>query len=240
VAKEPLAPASLVFTGDGTPFSDRFGDVYHSADGGPGQAAFVFLAGNGLPERWRGRECFTVLETGFGTGLNFLATWNAWRTDERRPAMLRFLSVEKFPFHPDDLQRLHGSWPELAPCSEWLRAAWPALETGPHRMAFDDGRVILDLFFGDALEVLPRLAEQVDAIYLDGFAPGKNPEMWSATVFEALADAARPEATLATWTVAAAIRKGLTEAGFDVWKSPGYGRKRDMLRGRRRGETANP
>jgi tRNA 5-methylaminomethyl-2-thiouridine biosynthesis bifunctional protein len=237
VEKEPLVPASLVFTEGGTPFSDRFGDVYHSADGGPGQAAFVFLAGNGLPARWRGCESFTILETGFGTGLNFLATWDAWRRDEARPAQLRFISVEKFPLAQADLERVHHSWPELAACSALVRAAWPALGNGLHRLAFDDGRVVLDLHFGDALDVLPRLHDRADAIYLDGFSPAKNPGMWSAKVFEALAASARPDATLATWTVAAAIRKGLAAAGFDVWKSAGYGRKRQMLRGRRHGDS---
>jgi tRNA 5-methylaminomethyl-2-thiouridine biosynthesis bifunctional protein len=231
---DPLAPASLVFTKGGIPFSETFGDVYHSADGGPGQAAFVFLAGNGLPERWRGRERFTVLETGFGAGLNFLATWDAWRRDEARPALLHFISVEKFPLGRTDLERLHRSWPELAPCSALLQEAWPPLERDLHRLAFDAGRVVLDLFFGDARDVLTRLGERADAIYLDGFAPEKNPEMWSEAIFSALGDAARPEATLATWTVAAAVRKGLTEAGFEVWKTAGYGRKRHMLRGRRR------
>lgn len=238
VAGKSLVPASLVFTENGTPFSEAFGDVYHSADGGPGQAEFVFLGGNGLPERWRGRHSFTVLETGFGTGLNFLATWNVWRSDKDRPVLLRFVSVEKSPFRSADLEILHRSWPELAPCSALLREAWPALETGRHRLAFEAGRVVLDLFFGDALDVLPRLADRADAIYLDGFAPEKNQEMWSAAVFQALADAARPDATLATWTVAAAVRNGLARAGFEVWKSAGYGRKRQMLRGRRRAEAS--
>ncbi|MGB0129013.1 MAG: tRNA (5-methylaminomethyl-2-thiouridine)(34)-methyltransferase MnmD [Rhodocyclaceae bacterium] len=233
-----LTPARLVIREDGTPFSAEFGDVYHSIDGGPGQAEFVFLAGNGLPERWRHRHSFTVLETGFGTGLNFLATWKAWLTDSARCFHLRFVSIEKHPFGADDLGTLHQRWPELALYSEQLCAAWPLPETGLHTLQFDQGRVTLDLHFGDAADVLPRLKKQADAFYLDGFAPGKNPEMWSPAIFQALAAAATPGATLATWTVAATVRKGLAEAGFSLWKSAGYGRKREMLRGALRGDPS--
>ncbi len=95
----PITPARLAWTADGTPYSEHFDDVYHSRDGGLGQARHVFLAGNGLPERWRGRERFAVVETGFGLGLNFLATWAAWREDPRRCARLHFVSCELHPFH---------------------------------------------------------------------------------------------------------------------------------------------
>jgi tRNA 5-methylaminomethyl-2-thiouridine biosynthesis bifunctional protein len=233
-----LTPARLAIREDGTPFSADFGDVYYSTDGGPGQAEFVFLAGNGLPERWRHRDTFTVLETGFGTGLNFLATWKAWLADSARCSRLRFVSIEKHPIGADDLLALHQRWPELARCSEQLRAAWPLPETGLHTLQFEQDRVTLDLHFGDAADVLPRLKEEVDAFYLDGFAPGKNADMWSPAIFRALAAAATPGATLATWTVAAKVRKGLAEAGFSLWKSVGYGRKRDMLRGALRTEPS--
>ena len=132
-----IVPAHLEFK-DGVPYSAAYGDIYHSADGGAGQARHVFLQGCGLPQAWAGRSRFVLLETGFGTGLNFLATWAAWRDDPARCARLHFLSVEKHPFRTEDLARLHAQWPEFAPLSEELLANWPTLTPGFHRIALDE------------------------------------------------------------------------------------------------------
>jgi tRNA 5-methylaminomethyl-2-thiouridine biosynthesis bifunctional protein len=228
----PLYPARLKLSPDGTPYSDVFDDVYHSSAGGLAQARHVFLGGNGLPERWRGRERFVVLETGFGLGLNFLATWHEWRNDPARAARLHFISAEKHPFGAADIRTLHRSWPEFDALSSELLAGWPVLVPGFHRLHLDNGRVTLTLLFGDAADCLPRLRAAVDAIYLDGFAPSKNPGMWSPQVFRTLARLAGPDATLATYSVSGAVRDGLTAAGFVVEKRAGFARKREMLAGR--------
>lgn len=228
----PLIPARPRLSPDGTPYSDVFDDVYHSSAGGVGQARHVFLGGNSLPERWRGRETFVVLETGFGLGLNFLATWHEWRNDTARAKQLHFISVEKHPFSATDLRTLHRSWPEFAELSAELLAAWPVLVPGFHRLHLEGGRVTLTLLFGDVEDCLLRLRAAVDAFYLDGFAPAKNPRMWSPQVFKALARLARPDATLATYAVGAAVRDGLAAAGFAAASRPGFGPKREMLVGR--------
>ncbi|MDR1424876.1 MAG: bifunctional tRNA (5-methylaminomethyl-2-thiouridine)(34)-methyltransferase MnmD/FAD-dependent 5-carboxymethylaminomethyl-2-thiouridine(34) oxidoreductase MnmC [Azoarcus sp.] len=227
----PIQPASLQFDAHGTPYSEAFEDVYHSADGGLGQARHVFLAGNGLPERWRGRERFVVLETGFGLGLNFLATWAAWRDDPARSRTLHFISCELHPFRGEDLARLHMHWPELAPLADALRANWPPLTPGMHRLHLDGGRVFLTLYFGDVRAGLAQIDACADAIYLDGFSPAKNPDMWAAKVFYLLSRRAAPRATLATWSVAGEVREGLRRARFVTGKAPGFGGKRQMLRG---------
>lgn len=232
MAASPLAPARLAFTEDGTPWSDIFGDVYHSVDGGLGQANHVFLAGNGLPQRWRGRERFVVLETGFGLGLNFLATWTSWRDDPERCGRLHFVSCELHPFGADDLARLHQRWPQFAELSAALRAQWPVLAPGLHRLHLDGERVTLTLYLGDAREGLAKLVARADAFYLDGFSPAKNPELWSPQLCRQLAHLAAPGATLATWSVAGAVRRHLRDAGFELAKAPGFGGKRQMLRGR--------
>jgi len=232
-----LEPAHLAFDGHGVPRSERYGDVYHSSAGGLGQCRHVFLAGNGLPERWRGRDAFTVLETGFGLGLNFLATWQALRDDATAPRRLHFVSVEKHPFARDDLERAHAAWPELAPLARELCAAWPPLVAGFHRLHLDAGRATLTLLLGDATASLPQLEARVDAIFLDGFAPDRNPEMWSEALCVELARLAAPGATAATWTVAAAVRSNLERAGFATAKRPGFGGKRDMLVATRTGGT---
>ena len=137
----PIRPARLAFAAGGTPYSPEFDDLYHSADGGAAQARHVFLAGNDLPARWRGRRAFSVLETGFGFGLNFLATWAAWREDAERCERLHFVSLEKHPFCAADLERLHARYPEFAESAAALRAAWPPLVPGVHRLELERGRV---------------------------------------------------------------------------------------------------
>ena len=232
----PLQPATLTRDPDGTPWSPDYGDVYHSAAGGPAQACAVFIAGNGLPERWQGRERFVILETGFGLGLNFLATWATWQADPQAPARLHFLSVEKHPFSADDLASAHAAWPEFAALSAELYAHWPPLLPGVHRLTLAGGKLILTLVFGDACSTLKKIDAKVDAFYLDGFSPAKNPELWSPPLFKALARLAAPAATLATWSVAAAVRQGLSAVEFDLEKRPGFGSKRDMLVGRYRSQ----
>lgn len=240
----PIQPARLNFAPDGTPRSTDYGDVYHTAAGGLEQARQVFMAGCGLPERWQGRKRFTILETGFGLGLNFLATWAAWRADPARSQELHFVSTEKHPFSAADLAVLHRAWPELAPLADELRRAWPDLLPGTHRLHLGSGadgdRVTLTLLFGDALATLPQLQARVDAIYLDGFSPAKNPELWSPQVFYPLARLAAPGARIATWSVAGAVREGLARAGFHVDKVPGFGTKRERLVGERTARDNDP
>jgi tRNA 5-methylaminomethyl-2-thiouridine biosynthesis bifunctional protein len=232
----PLIPATLAFAADGTPYSERFGDVYHSAGGGPAQARHVFLQGNGLPERWRGRRSFTILETGFGFGLSFAETLRAWRGDAHRCERLHFASIEKHPFTAADLREISGKYAGI----EEIAARWPMLVPGMHRIKFDDRKVTLTLFFGDIAEGLPQLQLAADAIYLDGFAPAKNPEMWAAPLLRHLGRLAAPGATVATWSVAAPVREALEGAGFAVERTKGFGTKREMLRGNLIQRKKNP
>ncbi len=226
-----LVPAHLTFTTDGIPYSNTFDDVYHSADGGLGQAEHVFLHGNGLPARWRSREVFTILEIGFGLGLNFLTTWEAFRTDSQRADRLHYIAVEKHPFSIADLKNLYDRWPVFESLSQRLIQCWPSLIGGFHRLHFDNESVTLTLLFGDAAELLPELEAKADALFLDGFAPSKNPDLWSHSLCKELARLAAPHATLATYTVASNVRETLDAAGFITEKIPGFGRKREMLTG---------
>src|SRR5262245_36314983 len=224
---EALAPAKLAFQ-EGTPYSEAYGDVYHSAAGGPAQAAYVFLHGNGLPARWAGRERFVILETGFGFGLNFLVTWRAWRRDPHRCRRLHYVAIEKHPFSLLDLRTLHERYPELRAEAAELHAHWPILVPGGHRAELNAGAVVLTLFFAD-IKVARDLRLAADAFYLDGFAPAKNPDMWSPAIMRALSRLAAPGATAATWSVAASVRHALEETGFSVEKRPGFGEKKEML-----------
>ena len=234
VMSQPIAAAPLTFNADGLPVSQRYGDVYHAAAGAHAQARHVFLAGNGLPQRWAESDRFVIVETGFGLGVNFLATWRAWSTDALRCRRLHFISFEKHPFSAADLAQAHALWPEFAPLSAALCAAWPPLVGGRHEVMLAGGRVVLTLYFGDARELLPAIAGEVcaDAFYLDGFSPATNPELWSPELCCSLARLARHGTTLATWSVAGAVRRALAAAGFDVERRPGFAGKRQMLVGR--------
>ncbi|MBS0315842.1 MAG: tRNA (5-methylaminomethyl-2-thiouridine)(34)-methyltransferase MnmD [Proteobacteria bacterium] len=234
-----LQPARLLITADGVPRSATHGDVYHSADGGPEQAAHVFLGGNDLPGRWQGRERFVVLEIGFGLGLNFLTTWRAWRSDTQARGRLHYIAVEKHPPAEADLAAIHARWPVLGALPAALRAQWPPPVGGVHQLQFDGGALALTLLLGDARECLPRIDAVADAIYLDGFAPDRNPEPWSPDVCAQLARLTRPGSTLATWSVAGAVRRRLAAAGFIVEKRRGFGHKREMLRGWRASPPLN-
>jgi len=225
----PLVPARLALAADGTPCSAEFGDVYHSAGGGLGQARHVFLAGNGLPGRWRGRRSFTILETGFGLGVNFLATWQAWREDPHRCRVLHFVSVEKSPFPGSDLKKVLFEIGGIRNEAAELVAQYPLLVPGTHRMDF--GGVVLTLLFAD-IAAVHELDLAADALYLDGFAPDRNPDMWTPQLMRALSRLAAPGATAATWSVAAGVRQALERAGFEVEKSKGFGTKREMLSAR--------
>lgn len=227
--RDPLTPASIDWHG-AAPHAADYGDIYFSGTG-PDETRHVFLAGNDLTDRLRAARRFTVGELGFGTGLNFLALWDLWRRTPKPPgARLHFLSVEKRPLSRQDLERAHAAWPELAPLAERLREAYPPIHSGFHRRDFDDLR--LTLYFGEALAGLRGAEASVNAWFLDGFSPARNPDMWSAELMEPAAALTAPGGTFATYTVAGDVRRALERAGFTLARRQGYGRKREMLTGR--------
>lgn len=227
----PLIPAQPTFTDNGIACSDRYDDLYHSASGALEQAQYVFLQGNGLPDRWRNRQQFTILETGFGLGNNFLATWQAWRIDPQRSQRLHFVSFEAHPFSMANLAlMLRDTAAELRDMADQLIAQWPLLLPGVHRLEFENSAVTLTLFFGDITTASRRMSCQADAFYLDGFAPRVNPAMWSRQLFGQLVRMAAPNATAATWCSASQVRSDLQDAGFVVERHPGFAFKRHMIR----------
>lgn len=229
--RSPVVPARIEFDDQGVPHAPDFGDVYHARAGAMAQSRHVFLQGNGLPGRWQRQARFTVLETGFGLGNNFLATWDAWRTDPQRCARLHYVAIDLHPPRLDDLRRAHAASPLPVLAAE-LIAAWPPLSPDLHTLHLDGGRVVLQLAWGDATQWLPQLLLEADAFYLDGFAPARNEALWSAQVFKPLGRLAAPGATAATWSVARPVRDGLRSAGFEVERAPGFDTKRDMTRAR--------
>jgi len=231
VKTAPVVAAEIVVDDDGTPRSTSYGDVYHPRGGALAQARHVFLADGALAGRWRGRDRFVVLETGFGLGNNFLATWAAWRDDPARSRRLHFVSIDESPPTRAALAGVARD-AALAPLAAELVRRWPPLTCNLHRIAFDDDAVELLLAFGAAAAWLPQLVAEVDAFFLDGFAPARNPAMWEPRIFKSMARHAAADATVATWSAARAVRDGLASAGFAVERAAGSDGKRDITRAR--------
>jgi tRNA 5-methylaminomethyl-2-thiouridine biosynthesis bifunctional protein len=218
---------------DGQPFCALFGDVYFSRDSGLEETRHVFLGGNRLAERFAALpagQSFTIGETGFGTGLNFLCAWKLFEQHAPAGADLNFVSVEKFPLTSEELRAALALWPELHGYADALWAQWQEMTPGWNRWSFAGGRVRLALACCDVLQALPEFPV-ADAWFLDGFSPARNPEMWAQPVLDGIAHVSRPCATLATYTCAGWVRRGLQQAGFRVEKAAGFGRKREMLHG---------
>lgn len=228
-----LTQPEIDWKDDGTPVARAAGDVYFTAGDGLGETRAVFLAGCSLPEAWSGRETFTIAETGFGTGLNFLAAWDLWRETRPSPtAFLHFVSYEGFPLTREDAARALSAWPELADLSERLIAVWPGPVRGVRHFIWPEDGVTLTLHLADISESLPDSIYHADAWFLDGFSPAKNEAMWAPDLFKWISERSVPGTPAATFTVAGAVRRGLAEAGFSVAKAPGHGRKRERLEAR--------
>ena len=218
---------------DGQPYASAFKDVYFSSDNGLLETEYVFIQGNELLTRWQAPENkrFTIIETGFGTGLNFLCACKNWLENAPENAVLHFISVEKYPLSTVDMYKAMQHWPELKSIADALLAQYETLlNTG--LAALFTHRIQLQVMFGDATDCLKQLNNKADAWFLDGFAPAKNPDMWQAALFEQMARLSHSQTSFATFTSAGAVRRGLAAAGFVVNKKAGFGKKREMIFGR--------
>ncbi len=214
---------------DGQPYSTQYDDIYYSRADGREESEYVFLKHNGLPERWRGVERFIIAETGFGTGLNFVLTVKQWLNHAPDSACLHYIGIEKHPVSPDDIRRMRQQWPDLEVYFDALLADYPLPVAGQHIRRLFGGRVELQLVFMDVLDALADRNLAVDAWYLDGFGPAKNPDLWSEAVCSLLAQNSKASTTLATYTCAGKVRRGLQSVGFDVERVKGHGAKREMI-----------
>lgn len=233
----PIECAELEWSEDSGPRSKHYDDVYFSPAGGLAESEQVFLRGNGLPERWKchDRPVFCIIETGFGTALNFLTTWDLWRRQSADRPTLHYISIEKHPLKKADLSRALSYWPSLANLAAQLEDNYPEPIRGQHRLILEDGKVILDLWWENVEDALVSLCngehKPADAWYLDGFCPARNESMWNQRLYSAMAAASRPSATFSTFSAAGDVRRGLSAAGFTVTKAAGFGPKRECLQG---------
>ena len=234
--------AKIHFNQENTPVSDKFDDVYFSNQDGLAETHYVFLEGNQLWERWVNYQeaHFVIAETGFGTGLNFFAVTTLFREFRQKHPdsplkRLYFISFEKYPLLLDALQQAHLAYPQFSHLAQHLQQHWLNPIQGCYRFHFDE--TSLDLWFGDVAENLPQLGDymngKIDAWFLDGFAPSKNPDMWNEQLYQQVFRFTKLQGTFATFTAASAVRKGLKNAGFNMTKRKGFGKKRECLSGQK-------
>lgn len=234
--------ASLSWNQQGAPVSSLFADVYFCKENGLQETRYVFITANQLPQRvfTANRRPFVVAETGFGTGLNFLTLWQSITEYHQQhpcndPPRLHFISFEKYPLTLPDLIKAHQQWPELTDFASQLQQQWPEPLPGCQRLSFENGTITVDLWLGDVNLLIhtlqPELNQRVDAWFLDGFAPSKNPDMWNQTLFDNMAKLTAVGGSFATFTAAGRVRRGLQQAGFSVNRLKGFAVKREMLAG---------
>lgn len=243
------APGHPAFADDGqitwdarcTPRSRRFDDIYYSSEDGLAESRATFLVGCNLPAAWRGRSHFTVAETGFGTGLNIAALLDLWNSARPTGAVLTIHSIEAFPLQGDAVDRALSAWPNIRSAADAIIGAYPKRSDTPtpgrHSVRLGSS-VTLVLHIAEVEDALRSAHFQADAWFLDGFAPAKNPDMWRPSVLSLIGERSAPGARVATFTAAGVVRRGLADAGFEVNKAPGFGRKRERLVGTYDGPAA--
>lgn len=212
------------------PVSTQFDDPYYSVVDGRAETDHVFIKGNKLDQRWPTMKSCTIAELGFGTGLNFLETVRQWQALNLSKYELHFISFEQYPITQEEMAKALSHWPELQTLAARLCEVWQTDET--IEATFSDN-IKLTVHLGDANELLPHLAFKADAWYLDGFSPAKNPELWNEALMLEVSNHTAPNGTFATYTAAGFVKRGLQAAGFEVEKTKGFGRKRDMLIGKK-------
>lgn len=238
-----LQHAQIDWDDQGRPHSRQYDDVYFAVNEGIEETRHVFLGQTRLAERFANlapHACVVIGETGFGTGMNFYCAWQLFEQHAHAEARLHFVSVEKYPLGRDDLARAIRLWPELAAYSQPLLEQYVAVHPGFQQFTFDNGRVTLTLLIGDVLEQLPQLDAQIDVWFLDGFAPAKNPDMWTPELFAQLARLSHPGTVLGTFTTTGWVRRSLVDAGFAMKKVPGIGKKWEVMSGAYVGPVPSP
>jgi len=237
-----LQHAQIDWDDQGRPHSRQYDDVYFAVNEGIEETKHVFLGQTRLAERFTAlppHACLVIGETGFGTGMNFFCAWQLFDAHAHADARLHFVSVEKYPLGYDDMAKAVRLWPELAAYTEPLLAQYVAVHPGFQQFTFANGRVTLTLLIGDALEQLPQLDAPIDVWFLDGFAPAKNPDMWTPELFAQLARLSHSGTVLGTFTTTGWVRRSLVEAGFAMKKVPGIGKKWEVMSGMYTGPTSS-
>ena len=231
----PLLDTQLRVSRDGDSikaWSGLYDDIYFSSENGYAETMAVFITPTELPQRMTSRKGISVAELGFGSGLNFCATLAQFRQLAPAHARLYYFATEHAPLMADDIGQILSVYPQIKNEVKDLIAALPPRWPGRHRIAFDQGRIILDLAYGDTLASLSGANFEADAWFLDGFSPARNPAMWQNDIFTHMARCSANDAICASFTAAGEVRRGLEQAGFAITRHDGFGHKRHRITGR--------
>ena len=225
--------ADIEWRENGVPVSTQFGDVYFSSINGLEESRYVFLQHNQLSQRWKNisNNTFNIIETGFGTGLNFFCAVQHFLAHAPANASLQFISTECAPLTLADFTKANQHWLVFNQMVSELANTYSQLTDGLNKLSCCDGRIKLDLWIGDINQTFPQIQTAADAWFLDGFAPSKNGDMWSENLFQEIARLSQTNTTFSTFTSAGQVKRNLQAAGFKVSKVKGFGRKREMLSG---------
>lgn len=230
---KPFEQASLKWDEQGRLVSEQFGDIYFDQADGLAESRYVFLDGNDLPNRWTNiqpAQPFVIAETGFGTGLNFLATWKAWQENDCAGRLI-YHGIEKFPIDREALKEILSHWPELQSVSDEFLTQYHLTNKSTYDLNWPEQKVTLHLYIGDVNELSTNLQIRADAWYLDGFAPTQNPDMWTESLFKNIARCTKTDGTLATFSAAGPVKTALRETGFFIKRRRGFGKKWHMIQG---------
>tara|TARA_Y100001934_G_C12369267_1_gene785362 strand:- start:146 stop:1975 length:1830 start_codon:yes stop_codon:yes gene_type:complete len=220
--------------------SNEFEDIYFSIDNGLGESIHNFFDGNNLPNAWVGKDNFTIVELGFGTGMNMMLAVKYFLENENHPKHLDLISIEKFPLSKNVIRKaLEPFKKELGEAFDLILDAYPDHAIPGFHYLEILPNVNLLLIFDDVEEALNKVSANVDCWFLDGFNPAKNQSMWSGAVFQKMADLSALSASFATFTAAGFVRRGLQDVGFECTKEKGFGRKRERLIGCFKVESPN-
>ncbi|VAX35369.1 tRNA (5-methylaminomethyl-2-thiouridylate)-methyltransferase / FAD-dependent cmnm(5)s(2)U34 oxidoreductase [hydrothermal vent metagenome] len=229
--------ADIIWDKKGLPHSVLFDDKYFCKENGLEESKYTFCGGNALEERWQNLSTnnsgiFTIAETGFGSGLNFLCAWQLWNMCAPKNWKLHYISVDQYPFSNQDLSKALSLWPTLKNFTSQLIKQYNPKKHKILLMQFNSNNVNVTLIFDHVLKALDQIKKySVDTWFLDGFAPSKNPEMWSEELFKHIANLSCNGTTLSTFTAAGFVRRGLSAQRFTISKAKGFGTKRHMLKG---------
>ncbi|MBL4800037.1 MAG: bifunctional tRNA (5-methylaminomethyl-2-thiouridine)(34)-methyltransferase MnmD/FAD-dependent 5-carboxymethylaminomethyl-2-thiouridine(34) oxidoreductase MnmC [Oleispira sp.] len=252
LSQKELRSAQIHWDQQGQPFSEDFNNIYFSADSAIEERRCVFINPSRLQERWQQHKgSFTLVETGFGTGLNFILTWLEWiafqdsqkditknqsikdqaSNEQEVSNHLHFISIEKYPLDKDQIAQALALFPQLKHLSVQLTEQYPLLIKGFHSLQFKDQNLSLTLIFDDISSALPQLNGPVDAWYLDGFAPAKNPDMWTDALYASMAQLSKENTRIAISTADGDVRCALSAAGFEL-NQTNDGLECEMLHGK--------
>lgn len=213
-------------------WSGLYDDIYFSSENGYAETMAVFVEPTELPERMASGKTVRVAELGFGSGLNFCATLAQFRQFAPANSRLYYFATEHAPLSPKDIDQILTIYPQIKDEAKDMIAHLPPRWPGRHRITFDQGRVVLDLAYGDTLLSLSGASFLADAWFLDGFSPSRNPAMWQDDIFAHMARCSANDAICASFTAAGEVRRGLEKAGFEITRHDGFGHKRHRITGR--------